>query len=132
MKNVLLCLAVAALLSACKKEAKTAPDASENKALAYQSFGAKIAPEEALTVSELSQQYAGLKAGDTVTLKFKGEIDGVCQKKGCWMTVDLDDDQTVMVRFKDYGFFVPMNAGGHETIVEGKAFVRETSVDELK
>ena len=41
-------------------------------------------------------------------------------------------DQTVMVRFKDYGFFMPLNSDGKEVIVEGKAFVRETSVDELK
>ena len=48
------------------------------------------------------------------------------------MTVDLDKEQSVMIRFKDYGFFVPMNAGEHETVVEGMAFVRETSVEELQ
>ena len=41
-------------------------------------------------------------------------------------------DETVMIRFKDYGFFIPLNSDGKEVIVEGKAFVRETSVDELK
>ena len=48
------------------------------------------------------------------------------------MTVALNDDQTTMVRFKDYGFFVPMNAGDRNAVMEGKAFVRETSVEELK
>ena len=37
----------------------------------------------------------------------------------------------IMVRFKDYGFFMPLNADG-TVIVSGKAFVSETSVDDLK
>jgi len=36
-----------------------------------------------------------------------------------------------MVRFKDYGFFVPLDATG-EVIINGKAYVSETSVEELK
>lgn len=133
MKQVLVFIVIVGFLSACKKDVKTtATTQEENKEIVYQSFGAEISPEKALTVSDLSQKYASLKAGDTVTVKFKGEINEVCQKKGCWMTIDIDKEQTVMVRFKDYGFFVPMNAGEHETIVEGKAFVRETSVEELQ
>ncbi|MEM9687808.1 MAG: DUF4920 domain-containing protein [Bacteroidota bacterium] len=133
MKRVLVFIVVMAFLSACKKDAKTtATTQEENKEMAYQAFGAEISSEKALTVSDVSRKYANLKDGDTVTVKFKGEINEVCQKKGCWMTIDLDKEQTVMVRFKDYGFFVPMNAGAHETIVEGKAFVRETSVEELQ
>lgn len=135
MKKVLMFLCITALLGACKKEAKT-PEAQmedkENKEMAYESFGAKISADDALSVEELSRKYAGLKVGDTVAVKFKGEIDEVCQKKGCWMTVGPDEDKTVMVRFKDYGFFVPMNAGDHETVVEGVAFVKETSVEELQ
>ena len=133
MKQVIVVMVVMAFLSACKKDTKTTTATQEeNKEIAYQSFGAEISPEKALTVSDISQKYETLKAGDTVTVKFKGEINEVCQKKGCWMTIDIDKEQTVMVRFKDYGFFVPMNAGEHETIVEGKAFIRETSVEELQ
>ena len=35
-----------------------------------------------------------------------GEIINVCPKKGCWMNLKVDED-TVFVKFKDYGFFVP-------------------------
>jgi len=37
-----------------------------------------------------------------------------------------------MVRFKDYGFFMPLDASGKEVIVAGKAFVTEVSVADLK
>ena len=37
-----------------------------------------------------------------------------------------------MVRFKDYGFFMPLDAAEKEVIVAGKAYVKETSVDELR
>ena len=48
------------------------------------------------------------------------------------MTLDLGNNETAFVKFKDYGFFVPMNAQKRNTIIEGKAFVEETSVAELK
>lgn len=133
MKKIVMCITVIALLAACKKDAKTAAATeATTEEMAYDSFGAEISPEESLSMAELSERYAALKAGDSLVLKFKGEIDEVCQKKGCWMTIDLNENETIMVRFKDYGFFVPMNAGEHETIVQGKAFVRETSVEELQ
>jgi hypothetical protein len=43
-----------------------------------------------------------------------------------------NDDETIMVRFKDYGFFMPLDAAGKEVIVAGKAFVKEVSVADLK
>ena len=59
-------------------------------------------------------------------------VKEVCQAKGCWMTLQMKDSTEVMVRFKDYGFFVPKNIAGQEVIVNGKAYVAETSVDELR
>ena len=79
-----------------KKQTKTTADTqSEVEATAYKSFGAETTPEKAITVSELSQQYANLKVGDSVAVKFKSKINDVCQKKGCWMTVDLDEEKTI-------------------------------------
>jgi hypothetical protein len=51
-------------------------------------------------------------------------VEEVCQKKGCWMTVHSGNagGEEIMVRFKDYGFFVPKDLGGKKVLVEGKAF----------
>ena len=49
------------------------------------------------------------------------------------MTLDLPDtNEDPMVKFKDYGFFVPKDIEGEEVIVEGIAFIEETSVEDLK
>jgi hypothetical protein len=63
---------------------------------------------------------------------FKSKIVAVCQKKGCWMNLTLNEKESSFVKFKDYGFFVPLNAADKETVVKGKAFVSIESVDELK
>uniref|UniRef100_UPI0035622737 DUF4920 domain-containing protein n=1 Tax=Seonamhaeicola sp. TaxID=1912245 RepID=UPI0035622737 len=56
----------------------------------------------------------------------------VCKAKGCWMTLDLGDGNEAMVKFKDYGFFVPKDIAGKDVVVNGKAYVKEVPVDELQ
>ena len=48
------------------------------------------------------------------------------------MKLALDQETETMVRFKDYGFFMPLDSKDREVIVEGKAFVTEVSVDDLR
>ncbi|MEP0264928.1 DUF4920 domain-containing protein [Dokdonia sp.] len=95
----------------------------------YESYGEKITDQNLTTISSVKEQYKNLKSGDTVAVKFKAPIDAVCKSKGCWMRLDLGEEQEVFVKFKDYGFFVPLDATG-DAIVQGKAFVEETSVQE--
>jgi len=98
----------------------------------YASFGDKITSVKALTKDEMLKKYKGLKSGDTINVKFTSKITGVCQKKGCWMSLDLPGDKESFVKFKDYAFFVPLNATDQDAIVSGKAFVSEVSVAQLK
>tara|TARA_X000001036_G_C20558258_1_gene757300 strand:+ start:223 stop:666 length:444 start_codon:yes stop_codon:yes gene_type:complete len=61
-----------------------------------------------------------------------GEIIDVCPKKGCWMNVKVDDD-TVFVKFKDYGFFVPKTGiEGKKVLMSGKIFRDTISVERLR
>lgn len=101
-------------------------------AVAYASFGDKIMADKALTKEQMLQKYKTLKAGDTINVKFKSKIKEVCSKKGCWMSLELPSGKESFVKFKDYAFFVPLNAAEKEAIVSGKAFVSETSVDALR
>ena len=73
-----------------------------------------------------------MRIGDSINSKMNGKVNEVCQSKGCWMKVDLEDGQQVMVKFKDYGFFVPKDIAGKEVIINGKAFVNEVPVDEQR
>lgn len=98
----------------------------------FAAFGDKIAADKALTKEQMYSKYKNLKAGDTVAVKFKTQIKDVCQKKGCWMSLQLPEEKESFVKFKDYAFFVPLNATGQDAIVSGKAFVSETSVAQLR
>ena len=133
MKKIVFLLAFGVVLFSCKNETKTTEENIEEvkKELAYASFGMEINDADALSSERMMEHYKGLKAGDTVPAKMKAKIVDVCSKKGCWMTLDMDGENEVMVKFKDYGFFKPLNAEGN-VVVNGKAFVTETSVDELR
>lgn len=65
-------------------------------------------------------------------VKVEGTIVEVCAAKGCWMKVRGDDGAEVLVRFKDYGFFVPRNAAGRKVWATGTAETVELSVDALR
>ena len=137
MKNIVLILAMALVAFSCKNESKdnsvTTKDVSTetSKELAYNSFGMEINDDDALSADRMMTHYNGMKVGDTLNAKMRGTISEVCSKKGCWMKLDMGNDKVVRVTFKDYGFFMPLNATG-EVVVNGKAFVSETSVDDLK
>jgi len=60
-----------------------------------------------------------------------GEIQEVCQAKGCWMMIG-EGDHLVRITFKDYAFFVPKNAAGHRAVVIGEAKRVERDVETLR
>lgn len=133
MKNFLMVFALGLALISCKNEQKVTSETTEDikPEIAYASFGMEINDTDALNADGMMEQYKGLKVGDTINAKMKGTINEVCSVKGCWMTLNMGDDNQVMVKFKDYGFFMPLNAEG-EVVVNGKAFITETPVEELK
>lgn len=134
MKNLMRLSVITLLIfGACKKEkAETTTEEVKKEVIAFDSFGDKITDEAALSAADMLTKYKGLKVGDTINAKFASSIKEVCSKKGCWMKLPLDASTETMVRFKDYGFFMPLDANNKEVIIEGKAFVKETSVKELQ
>ena len=100
---------------------------SEESEVIYR--GKKISEEGAITVQEMIEQMGDKKKMKT---KIKAEVISCCQKKGCWMQVDLGDGELMRVRFKDYGFFVPFDSPGKTAIMEGVAFYDEVSVGMLQ
>jgi len=94
-------------------------------------YGAGITNERYVEFDDLMTEM-GKK--DTVQATLIATVDEVCQVKGCWMTLNngLAGGPEIMVRFKDYGFFVPKDIGGRKVVVEGKAFISVTPVEELR
>lgn len=128
IQKITLAFAILNLLISCE----TKKEAPEKAKISYAKFGDSITDEQALSASEMMEKFTSLKEGDTLSVKFKSTINEICQNKGCWMTLDLMDENEAFVKFKDYGFFVPMNAQKRDVIVEGKAFIEETPIAELK
>ena len=65
-------------------------------------------------------------------VKLKGEIVSTCPMKGCWMNMNIAND-TILVRFKDYGFFVPkIGVEGSTAIINGYLSIDTLSVAQLR
>lgn len=129
MKKILTLVLIASFFASCEQKKEATPEVAK---VDYAKFGDSISNEGALSSEEMLKKFESLKEGDTLEVKFKSEINEVCQKKGCWMSLDLAEDKVTFVKFKDYGFFVPKNAQDKEVIVNGKAYVSVESVDVLK
>tara|TARA_R110002049_G_scaffold304855_1_gene500557 strand:+ start:1018 stop:1470 length:453 start_codon:yes stop_codon:yes gene_type:complete len=92
-------------------------------------FGELITPDGAEDVNSL---LASVNNEEELNAKVSGTIVEVCQSKGCWMTLQLDNGETMRVTFKDYGFFVPKDAAGKTVIMDGIAKVDVTDVETLR
>ncbi|MFO7719095.1 MAG: DUF4920 domain-containing protein [Gillisia sp.] len=133
MKNIwLFALISIVLFSSCKDENKEEASSENEQEMAYASFGEQISYQNALSSEEMMEQYKNLKPGDTLQLSFESKVNSVCKSKGCWMELDLPEEENVMVKFKDYGFFVPMDIQEKEVVIQGKAYVAEVSVEEQR
>lgn len=129
-------MSIFTLLFACKSENKESKvsETTEIKPeleVPYRSFGEKISDKNLLSKKEIIETYKNLKVGDTAIVKFAAKVNDVCQSKGCWMRLDIGG-QEAMVKFKNYGFFMPKNIADKEVIIHGKAFIAEVSIEEQR
>ena len=127
MKNILSAFLVAGLLASCSQANKEETSDDSKSSLSY--FGDTITEENA---KEATQLVALIGDQSKMDVKLTGTIDQVCQKKGCWMDVNMGNNQTLKVRFKDYAFFVPKDAAGKTVIMEGEAFHDTVTVAQLR
>jgi hypothetical protein len=92
-------------------------------------YGAGTTNENTVTVTEMEKKFS-------TDNKFEGKVVGkvveVCKEKGCWMKVEKPNGETMMVKFKNYGFFMPKNIEGQTVVLEGETIVKEVSVKQQK
>ncbi|OYU95686.1 MAG: DUF4920 domain-containing protein [Bacteroidetes bacterium B1(2017)] len=138
MKKLILLASCATLLFACGGGSKsTAPGtdslqmgpSSDTSSATAEMYGEAITADSALGLAELPAIMGDKKE---VACKLTGEIEAVCQKKGCWMEIKNPNGEALRVTFKDYGFFMPKDASGRTAIMQGVAKVEETSIADLK
>jgi hypothetical protein len=137
MKNLLAAVASVCLLSApatageeCHaaeakpaKEAKAGPGWSMTR-------GEKLTGAPKVALKEL---LAGPEKHEGKTITVEAKIRKSCEKKGCWMELAQDEKSTgIRVTFKDYGFFVPLDAAGADARVQGVVKVAELTDEHAK
>ena len=88
-------------------------------------YGQSVTPGNSVAASAIPSLLA---SKDSVALKVTGQVQNVCQAKGCWMDVKLTDNSVMKVKFKDYGFFVPKDIKGKTVVIKGMAYKEEISV----
>lgn len=126
---VLMALAIVACTD--KKNATNEESIADNDKIVTDStmFGEPFAIENAkapqIVITELAPQ-------DSLQTTLKGTVNEVCKAKGCWMTIDIGNGESMRVTFKDYGFFVPKDIAGKEVIFTGQVKYSETDVATLR
>lgn len=92
-------------------------------------FGKEINDKKAIDAKVLSEKMAGK---EELTTKVTGTVESVCQVKGCWMKVKMDNGETMRVMFRDYAFFVPKDIAGKTVVFEGDAQLKTVPVEHLQ
>jgi len=95
-------------------------------------FGEKVFLNDIKSIAYVSEIYSSMGKKELKDLKFEAKVNSVCKVKGCWMNLDLENGQEIMVNFKDYSFFVPKDIEGKKVIVDGKASIEILSVKQLQ
>ena len=91
-------------------------------------YGSGSITEGAIPVNDIEKNITNNKFEGRI----KGKVIEVCQEKGCWMKLERDNGEKLMVKFKDYGFFMPKNIVGKEVILDGEATIKEVSVKQQR
>ena len=93
-------------------------------------YGEKVTTDGALSFADVFRKVQG--GNDFTNVKFTAKITDVCPKKGCWLKLETPQGEEVMVKMKDYAFFLPVAAKGKQVVIEGEVIMKTTSIAELK
>lgn len=127
MKKTILffALAIANFLFAQKNEMPEALPGTE--------YGAGVSEQITFNVYSTDKLINELeKEKELKDIVIQAKITGVCEKKGCWLTLENSQNITIFVKMKDYAFFMPMSALGKTVLLQADANKKITSVEELK
>ena len=126
LKQILFISVLIISVSACNKKAN---ESLGNAKGAH--FGENITAKGAVSYTDLLKQ---IQNKDSLNVKVFGTVEAVCQMKGCWMNIapEAAGQSAMMVKFKDYGFFVPKDIAGRKVVLQGVAYREVTPVDELR
>ena len=135
MKKVLYLLFGAAAFVACQNGDQATSENNEEVSMETPEtpmahYGEEFEIDAAMSVADLEKEMEGKDSMNTVV---KAPIYETCTKMGCWMRVDMGEEEQMMVYMNDHSFFVPKSGvDGKMAYMTGKAFRDTVTVDMLK
>ncbi|MGZ5209446.1 MAG: DUF4920 domain-containing protein [Kaistella sp.] len=133
MKKLVLLLSIAFSTVAFAQEAEKKVGPPGGNALVGEVYGTQVSAKSeksAISPKKLEKKLKSSKKLENVAVK--GKVTDVCDKKGCWLTVETENNEKFFVKMKDYAFFVPTALKGKNVILEGNAETKVITVDEQK
>lgn len=132
MKKLLAILTIVAIFTACENnQEKTTTKESVETIIQKDPniFGKEITIEKVAD----SRRLPGLMDSvNSIQTKLIGKVANVCQSSGCWLDIELGNNQYIHVTFKDEVFVVPKDIAGKTAIIEGVGTKEIVSVDMQK
>ena len=125
----IIAIIVTGLLFACNSGTVKQQQATETNREESGIYGEHISGDNPISGEKLITLLGGQ---DSVWVTMESKIVSNCQKSGCWMDLDVGNEEVVKVTFKDYAFFIPLDSEGKKATVEGFAKKELISVDMLK
>ena len=93
------------------------------------SFGEPVDSTKAIPVSQLVSAMGDKPMLETT---ISGKVANVCKAEGCWLKLDLGEDEPLMVRMKDHSFTVTENVEGKFAFIAGQAHYDTLSIEKLR
>jgi len=114
------------------EETEVVEETTEDEVTYPYKAGAEFDAASAISPADLMAELSSFD-GDSMEVTLATNINECCKKKGCWMSLDMGEgNEELFVRFKDYEFFVPLNAGGRQTTVQGVVYRDTITVAQLQ
>lgn len=133
MKKLVLLLTIAFSTVVFSQENEKNMGPPQGNAMKGDLYGAQVsanAEKKAISTTKLDKKLKKSKKLENVAVI--GKVTDVCDKKGCWLTLETENNEKFHVKMKDYGFFVPTALKGKNVVLEGTAETKIISVDEQK
>lgn len=121
MKHLSILIFFLALASCQNVQHNPGTTASEKNLPSTGNFGKEVNYDQAIAADQVPGLFNN---SDTVEARIFGHISASCKHTGCWMDLDLGNDDALHVTFKDESFTIPLDAAGKNAVAEGIA-VRE-------
>lgn len=129
MYKITILFAALIIITACNSPVSQSEATENEKQTEEGVYGEIITDNNPISGKDLAQL---LQEKDSVWVTMKSTIVSNCQASGCWMDLDLGNEEVIKVTFKDYAFFIPLDSKGKTAIVEGFAKKELIPVDLLK